>query len=113
MTLQYEKTQRVAVLTIQRPPVNSLNHATREALATALHRAQEDSDVDAIVIRGGEKVFCAGADIEEFAAGAEGPMYASPSQPDVVEARDASKKPIVAAIAGPCLGGGLEVALAC
>src|SRR3954454_12428403 len=113
MTLQYDKASRVAVLTIHRPPVNSLNHATRTALLTALHQALEDGDVEAIVLWGGPNTFCAGADIEEFAAGVEGPAYARPALPHVVDALDAARKPIVEAIAGPCLGGVLEVALAC
>lgn len=104
---------RVAVITIDRPPVNSLNHATRQRLLSELTDALNDRDVDAIVITGGPQVFCAGADIEEFAAGLEGPIYASPSLPEIVDALDAATKPIVAAIAGVCLGGGLEVALAC
>jgi 3-hydroxyacyl-CoA dehydrogenase len=113
MTIQCESSGRIAVVTLGRPPVNSLNHATRQALLAALNRALEDRDVDAIVIWGGPNIFCAGADIEEFAAGLDGPSYASPTLPDIIEALDAAGKCVVAAIAGPCLGGGLEVALAC
>ena len=58
-------------------------------------------------------MFSAGADIEEFAAGLDGQTYVSPTLPTVIDALDAARKPVAAAIAGPCLGGGLEVALAC
>jgi 3-hydroxyacyl-CoA dehydrogenase len=113
MTIHTENTNRIAVITISRPPVNSLNLDTRHALLTALNCALDDRDADAIVIWGGPNVFSAGADIEEFAAGLDGLAYANPTLPAVVDALDRAGKPIVAAIAGPCLGGGLEVALAC
>ncbi len=113
MTIDYENSRRVALITIRRPPVNSLNLATRHALLAALDRALDDTEVDAIVIWGGPHVFCAGADIEEFAAGLDGATYASPALPTLVDALDAASKPVIAAIAGACLGGGLEVALAC
>jgi 3-hydroxyacyl-CoA dehydrogenase len=113
MTVHSENSNRVAVITIARPPVNSLNLATRQTFLTLLGRALNDPDIDAIVIWGGPHVFSAGADIEEFAAGLDGATYASPTLPTVIDALDASSKPVVAAIAGACLGGGLEVALAC
>ncbi len=78
MTIQFENLSRVALITISRPPVNSLNLATREALLNALRRALDDRDVDAIVITGGPQVFCAGADIEEFAAGSRRPHLREP-----------------------------------
>jgi enoyl-CoA hydratase/carnithine racemase len=73
MTIHYENASRVSVITISRPPVNSLNHSTRQALLAALDRALNDRDAVAIVIWGGPLVFSAGADIEEFATGLDGP----------------------------------------
>src|SRR5688572_14066325 len=102
MTIHYEISGRVAVITIRRPPVNSLNHSTRQALLTALNRALDDRDADAIVIWGGPHVFSAGAVIEEFATGLDGLTYASPTLPAVVHALEAASKPVIAAIAGAC-----------
>src|SRR5690349_20389106 len=62
MTIHYDSSSWVALITISRPPVNSLNQATRRALLTALNRALDDPDADAIVIWGGPQIFSAGAD---------------------------------------------------
>jgi 3-hydroxyacyl-CoA dehydrogenase len=113
VSIQLQTTAGIAVLTIDRAPVNSLDLSTRTMLLDRLAAALADTRIDAIVLWGGPSVFCAGADIEEFAAGLSGPTYAEPTLPTLVAALDAAEKPVVAAIAGPCLGGGLEVALAC
>ncbi|MFH3479364.1 3-hydroxyacyl-CoA dehydrogenase NAD-binding domain-containing protein [Xanthobacter variabilis] len=98
----------VAVLTIDNPPVNALGAAVRAALAAGVAQAVADPAVKAIVLAAQGKVFVAGADISEF-----GKPPAPPSLPDVVAAIEDSAKPVVAAINGMALGGGLEVALAC
>ena len=106
--VQLEVRGKVAIATIDNPPVNALGAAVREGLADAIRQANADPAVAAIVIASAGKAFIAGADISEF-----GKPPAPPSLPDVLDAIEGSKKPVVAAIQGVALGGGLEVALAC
>lgn len=106
--VQLEVRGRVAVATIDNPPVNALGAAVREGLAKAIAQANADAAVAAIVIASAGKAFIAGADISEF-----GKPPAPPLLPDLLDAIEASNKPVVAAIQGVALGGGLEVALAC
>jgi 3-hydroxyacyl-CoA dehydrogenase len=98
----------VAVITIDNPPVSALSHAMRSALVDALSRARADADVKAIVIVCAGRTFIAGADISEF-----GKPVRAPTTLDVIAAIEGSEKPVVAALHGTPLGGGLEVALAC
>lgn len=98
----------IAVVSTNNPPVNALGHAVRTGLLTAVERALADDAVKAIVIACEGRTFFAGADIREF-----GKPPLSPSLPDLLDFIEASGKPVIAALHGTALGGGLETALAC
>ncbi|HEY2185415.1 MAG TPA: enoyl-CoA hydratase/isomerase family protein, partial [Xanthobacteraceae bacterium] len=98
----------VAILVIDNPPVNAGSWDVRNGLLAAVRAACSDPDISAIVIIGAGKTFVAGADIREF----DRPLR-DPQMPAVIEAIEACAKPIVAAIHGAALGGGLELALGC
>ena len=98
----------VAVVTLNSPPVNALSTAMRSSLAAALRRAQDDDAVRSVVLIGSGRGFSGGADITEFTK-----PPASPSLHDLLAAVEAMQKPVVAALHGMALGGGLELALTC
>jgi len=102
--------EQVAVIRFGEAPVNSFGSATRRELVSAIDAAVSDPKVQAIVLAGNNGLFSAGADIKEFGTPA---MLAAPNLHNVITAVESSPKPVVAAIEGTCLGGGLEVALGC
>ncbi|MGW9330104.1 3-hydroxyacyl-CoA dehydrogenase NAD-binding domain-containing protein [Bosea sp. NPDC055594] len=108
LTVKIAHQGAVAVATIDNPPVNALGVALRRDLAAAVTEVMADPEVEALVIAAAGKAFIAGADISEF-----GKPLAQPILPEVLDLIENAAKPVVAAIQGVALGGGLEVALAC
>ena len=98
----------VAILTLNSPPVNALSANVREGLDKGIKEAIANRNVDAIVLICDGRTFIAGADISEFGKEPKGPSLF-----EVQEELENSPKPIIAAIHGTALGGGLEVALTC
>jgi len=98
----------VAVITFSNPPVNGLGQAIRRGLIDALNEALENDAVKAIVVTGGSQYFSGGADIREFNTPQ---VQMEPSLHSVINAYEASTKPVIVAINGTALGGGLELSL--
>jgi enoyl-CoA hydratase/carnithine racemase len=110
--VRVETDQAVATIRLDRPPMNALNAQVQEEIAAAAARITADPDIRAAIIYGGEKVFAAGADIKEMAEASYGQMAADTRRlQDSFTAVAKIPKPVVAAITGYALGGGLELAL--
>ena len=107
-TVSYEVEDGIAVITIDNPPVNAMSAAIRQGCWKALDRLAADDSARAAVLLCAGRTFIAGADITEF----DKPIV-SPWLPDLVEKFEAAQKPVVAAIHGTALGGGLETAMGC
>jgi 3-hydroxyacyl-CoA dehydrogenase len=100
----------VAVVTLDNPPVNGLGLAVRTAVARALSDARSDESVRAIVLIGANGLFSGGADIREFGTPK---ALEEPTLRTLIAAAESSSKPVIAAVGGTCMGGGLELALGC
>jgi 3-hydroxyacyl-CoA dehydrogenase len=100
----------VAVIAMNNPPVNGLGHDLRSGIVAGIDQALADPAVQAIVLIGSARAFSGGADIKEFNTPK---AFAEPTLHAVIRLAEGSSKPVIAAIGGVCMGGGLELALGC
>ncbi|MFQ5959560.1 MAG: 3-hydroxyacyl-CoA dehydrogenase NAD-binding domain-containing protein, partial [Alphaproteobacteria bacterium] len=108
--VEYAKRGGIGVITVDNPPVNALSVGVPQGIIDALDQGASDPEVEAFVLMGAGRTFIAGADIREF--GKPHPPGATTIR-DVIDRLEAAPKPVVAAIHGSALGGGLEVAMGC
>ena len=106
--VSYRRDGNVGVITTNNPPVNALGHAVRAGILAALDDAEADGAAEAIVIACEGRTFHAGADISEFGKPPQHPFLG-----EVIDRLEKCPKPVVAALHGTALGGGLEIALGC
>ncbi|MFP2924966.1 3-hydroxyacyl-CoA dehydrogenase NAD-binding domain-containing protein [Pyxidicoccus sp. 3LG] len=106
----YAQHGSVAVLRLDNPPVNGLGHAVRSGIVEGLRKAEADASIKALILIGSERAFSGGADIKEFNTPR---ALAEPNLGTVIHYVESSSKPVIAAIGGACMGGGLELALGC
>jgi 3-hydroxyacyl-CoA dehydrogenase len=109
-TVHYEVTGGVAVLRLDNPPVNSFGVEMRGLIVAGVARAESDPGVGAVILIGSGKGFSGGADIREFGTPK---ASADPDLRTMIQILEDCAKPVIVAIEGICMGGGLEVALAC
>jgi 3-hydroxyacyl-CoA dehydrogenase len=106
--VSFSKESHIGLITVNNPPVNALSQAVRAGIKVGIEKGIADSDVAAMIIICEGRTFIAGADIREF-----GKPPLAPFLPDVCQFIEDSPKPVIAAIHGTALGGGLEVPLSC
>lgn len=110
MSASYQVQGDIAVITLTNPPVNGLSHAVRQRVVQGIEQAQADVAVQAVVIIGSDKGFSGGAEVREFNTPQ---AYAEPSLHSLNAAMDNCSKPVIAAVHGVAMGGGLELAMSC
>ncbi len=106
----YQTRQNIALITLNNPPINALGSAVRHNLQQFYRQALADRDIAAIVIASSSANFCGGADIGEFTRPDFG---GEPGLPNLLNEMERSDKPIIVAVDGIALGGGMELVLAC
>ena len=112
-TILIEKEDGVGIIFLNRPKaLNALNETLLFEIITALETFDSDGDIRAIVVKGNDKVFAAGADIKQMAEASAVEMYQSKFIP-LFDRIMAIRKPVIAAVSGWCLGGGNELAMSC
>src|SRR6516162_857584 len=109
--VQFTQSGNIGVITINNPPVNALSPGAPEGISEAMDQLQKDSGLKAAVLIGGGSTFIAGADIKELEKMASGKPRGAGLLPLLLKIEDCHK-PIVMAIHGTALGGGMEVAMA-
>jgi enoyl-CoA hydratase len=113
--LKWSNQDRIATITIQRPPANALSQGLLRELSAVLDEIEPNNDIKVIVIHGEGRFFSAGADIKEFTTVSSSEGFANLGKygQDLFDRMEKFPKPIIAAIHGAALGGGLELAMAC
>jgi 3-hydroxyacyl-CoA dehydrogenase len=106
--VRFSREGNVGVITVNNPPVNALSQAVRAGIKAGIEKGNADKDIAAMLILCEGRTFIAGADIREF-----GKPPTEPHLPDVCQFIEDSPKPVIAAIHGTALGGGLEISLSC
>ena len=106
--VNYSVNENIAILEVDNPPVNPLSSGVRAGLSEYIAKANNDESVEGIILTGAGRSFIAGADISEFGQKPDGPDLHT-----ALKEIEFSKKPVLAAINGTALGGGLETALVC
>ncbi|MEP1215928.1 MAG: 3-hydroxyacyl-CoA dehydrogenase NAD-binding domain-containing protein [Marinobacter sp.] len=109
-TAHYDVNGAIAVIRLDNPPVNGLGLALRQGIVSGIRQAEADDAVKAVVLIGSDRAFSGGADISEFGSSK---ATAEPNLNTVINYVESSRKPVIAAISGACMGGGLELALGC